>query len=511
MPNFSGNIINMSGIASAISRMGQRLYSPPPNAIAGIDASNWPTANQPVAPLGPPGSQPLQIPFWFGQNLNYNPRPDATYTAADLKALSQYFLARICIDNTKDVLGQIPWNITLRQMPGETLGDVKSRRRQKMKGDEAVTRLSKFLERPSPEHDWEQFLRLLVEDMLTIDAGTVFVERSRGGRVLGMRPYPGELITRYIDDRGFTPQPPSPAYVQLYEGMPRCGLTTDQLIYRPRNFVHRPGMISSYLYGCSSTETIAEEIKIGSSRHAYVMAYYSDGAVGNVIQVVPPNITPDKLLEHQRTVNAALAGNFKGRRQWFDLPGFQRDREDQIIQAKEPVLADFWDETHLRRVAFAYGTSPQRLQKMMNRGSAQTSQSAALEEGIKPFLDWVRRYVNYILQIQMGADEYEIEFQQFGESNYALKARADTLYVNAGCRTRAAIAAELGDDPVQSEYYDMLTITTPNGVVPLGSIIQSGKGGDGNNKPSPAPTPVPAPQKVNGVDRSGNRLVLRGE
>lgn len=252
---FNIRIRQLGQIADAAARLGQSLYRTPPNTIAGVNPTNWPTANQPVQPIGPPGSLPLAIPYQIGQNLTYTPRFDSPVSAAELRALATYPLARICIENTKDQLCQLPWKIQLRQLPGETIQDVARRRKTTERGDVVISTISKFLEYPDGEKDWSEWIRNILDDMLVIDAASIEIRKKNNGQLAALDWLPGDNITRYIDDTGRTPKPPSPAYVQLWEGIPRVPMTTDQLIYRPRNIVPR-NTVSSYLYGyCYSSDT----------------------------------------------------------------------------------------------------------------------------------------------------------------------------------------------------------------------------------------------------------------
>lgn len=503
MAKFGGVIRDMGGFARAVTNLSQRLYSPPPNTISGIDPEAYPNPLQPVKPIGPEGSEPLFWPFWFGQNLLYTPRADALYSAADLRALATYPLSRMCIDNAKDMLCQMEWNIQLKQMPGESIGDVKSRRKKTKSGDDVVFQLTKLFEHPNPEQDWSEWLRRLLEEMLVIDAASILLRRNGKGQILEMWAIPGDNITRYIDQNGFTPQPPNPAYAQLWQGMPRVDLTTDQLVYRPRNIVPRGSSPASYLYGMSPTESIADEIKIGMARLAFVMAFYDKGSFANMIHVIPSKANPDKMKEAMQWFNSTMSGNLNQRRQYNMIQGFTDDGKDQIIFPDEPVLADTFDDVHIRKIAFAYGASPQRLQKMMNRASAQVSQTASQEEGIKPWMDWAKRLVDYIIQVKMGFESYEIGFSPEFDTDITKQSKVDQLDVHEGIRTRDEVRYDRGLDPLESQnpLAGKLTVTTANGVVELGQVIVSGrpdKGGSDGGSATQSPTPKSS-TKVNGV------------
>ena len=490
-------IIDLGGVAQAIGRYIDSVYRKPENTISGINPSNFPTAGQPITPIGPPGSKPLAWPFSYSQNLTYTPRYDSVYSAAQLRQLATYPLARMCIDNAKDILGQIPWSIELRQQPGESRRDVESRRRVKSKGDENIYKVAKMFERPDGYRDWDEWLRPLLEDMLVIDAASILILRNRSGQPIGFEQVPGDPISVYVDDEGRRPAAPSPAYAQLWQGMPRVDLTTDQLVYRPRNIVPRGGIYSSYLYGQSPSEGLATEIEIGIQRLAYVYAYYDKGALSNLIHVVPARVDADELRQAMQWVNAELSGNFGARRKYRIIQGFQEDgKPDQFLEPKEPILADLFDDIMIRKFAFVYGSSAQRLQKQLNRASAQASQQAANEEGIRPWMTWTKKRIDFLIQVVMGMSDYEITFSPYFETDYAKRSKADTDYLKEGALTRNEVREDLGRDPSKNPDADKLMITTPNGTVELGETIVSGKGGDPAG-PTPS-APKPPAGKVNG-------------
>lgn len=477
------SIRNLGPIAQALTTLQQNLYQKPKNQIRGIEATNFPSAMQPVTPIAPKGSEPLAFPLYMGQNLTYTPRPDAEYDAADLKRFAIYPLARICIENTKDQLCQLPWEIQLKSKPGE----VDAKRKQRSNVDPNVGKIANFFEYPDGENCWSDWLRPLLEDLLVIDASSILVRKTRRGVVAELRVIPGHDISCYVDDNGFRPKPPDPAYAQLWNGIPRCNLTTDQLIYRPRNIVWR-GSQSSYLYGMSPTEQNAEEIKIGMERLNFVLAYYTKGSIPGLLHIVPPGVDPDKIKETMQWMNSELAGNLEARRGYRMLQGFnQEGKPDQILFPKEPLLSDPFDEMHIKKICFGYGTSPQRLMRMINRASASANQEAAEEEGVKPFAKWLKGVIDFIIQRRLGYAGYEIVFDLAHENDVVKQATADSLYVDKGIRTRNEIRENLGDDPAAEPEADKLGITTVQGFVSLDTVLnlQGGAGPKGSNQTKP--------------------------
>ena len=464
-----------------------KLYSAPQVKIEGVDPANWPSALQPVQPVGPAGSKPLKWSFWQGVNQNITPRPDAALTFENLRNLATYPLARICIENVKDQLLCLPWTIQLRKQPGETL----NQRHARQKGDKNIVNLTDFWEFPDGEVPWSDWGRPLIEDLLVVDAPSILLQKTLSGKIVKARVIDGTEILRLIDDQGYTPQPPSPAYTQLWYGVPRVMLTTDQLVYHPSNIAPR-NTLASHLYGYGVTEQLAEEINIGIERLKFVLAYYTQGSVPGLVHIVPSDITPDLINETMQAMNSELAGNLARRRQWRLLPGFHSSadtKQDQVLQIPEPVLADVFDDYLIRKISFGYGTSSQRLQKSMNRASAEAGQQASEKEGLRPRVVWLKKTIDFIIQKKMGFTDYEMVFDTDADVDPTKQAAIDKIYLSCATETINEIRDARGLPARSEPEANQLMLITQNGPVP---IIGAQKRADAEAMP---PSPAPAASK----------------
>ena len=437
--------------------------------------SNTPVGNQPVITIGT--STKTLIAEGFASHNS----------AADLKELARYPLARIAIENVKDSIIKASWQIQMRPEPGENRKAVNKRGM----GDTKLLALNRFFEAPDREHMWPDWVRPLIDDLLVIDAPAILIRRTFGGEIVELPVIRGDSIVRYIDENGFTPLPPEPAYAQNWWGIPLVNLTTNQLIYKPRNIVPR-NTIASQLYGMSQTEQLAEEIQIGWDRLRFVSAYYKEGSIPGVVHVVPRGTTTETISNSMRWMNSELAGNLAARRQWRMVQGFNEPgKDDQIIFSKEPLLADIFDDMHMRKIAFGYGISPQRLQRSMNRASAEAGQEAADIEGLLPIFAWLKSLIDYIIQRKFGYPDYEMLLEPLTEPDPVKQSVMLCAYVKEGIMRRNEARERIGEEAAPEPEADMLTITTGQGAVPLGQQLAAapkpGEEGSGNGIPGQKP------------------------
>jgi hypothetical protein len=446
----------------------------------------------------------------MGQNLIFTPRPDSRYTAADLQALARYPLARMCISNVENIISSLGWKIQLRTQPGE---DQKEREAKQLK-DDTILKLTDFMSCPDGEHEFQDWVQPLIDDMLRIDAGCFLIRKAPDGTVYEWRVMQGAYITRLVDANGYTPQSPAPAYQQLWDGIPRVNLTTDQLIYRPRKIVYEVGNVASQLYGLAPTEELAPELEIGIQRLRYVTNFYKDGSIPNVLWVVPSDASPDVVKTAMDYLNADMSGNLEARRMFRFAQGFRSSesaKEDMIKQFEEPKLSDEFDDLHTRKVCFGYGVSPQRLLKMQNRATAQTNQEAAEEEGVAPFREWVEKAINFTLQRKMGYQKYEFKFDISQDPDPTKQAEIDATDLKSGIATINEKRVARGWDPRPEAEADQLGNWLTTGWMPIDQLpatpsapaAKPGKGWEPNPDDEP-----PAPKGKQKVAKSNDDPVL---
>ncbi len=134
--------------------------------------------------------------------------------------------------------------------------------------DKALTLLAS----PDRRRSFGDWLRMLLEDLLVIDAATIYPRYDRGGNLYALDVIDGATIKPLIGEDGRAPEPPDPTYQQVLHGVPAADFSADELLYLPRNLrAHR-------LYGLSPVEQVALTVNIALRREVATLDYYRAGS-----------------------------------------------------------------------------------------------------------------------------------------------------------------------------------------------------------------------------------------
>lgn len=388
--------------AAAVQRASGQ--NPPNYGISGtsyvITGTNtaWMSPGPSLAPLADgPQDQTRGRQFDFPVNVNLIPRArtNEPVTFDQLRALADNCdVLRLVIENEKDNLAKLKWKIKPKD--------------EKKQPDSRCKQLTDFFTMPDQEHTWDEWLRMLLEDLFVIDAPCLYPLKTKGGDVTpsgtvsdwyGFEPMDGATIKRLILPDGRTPLPPDPAYQQILKGMQAVDYTRDELIYRPRN------VRTNKIYGYSPVEQILTTVNISIRRALNQLSYYTEGNVPDLLFGVPDTWQPDQIRQFQTWWDSLTAGQSK--KQGRFIPGGIAPHDTKPL-----ALKDEYDEWLARVICYAFSTQPSPFIKQVNRATAQTSQEEAQQEGLLPRMNWVRNLVNLIIWKYFGFKDLEFDWDQ---------------------------------------------------------------------------------------------------
>ncbi len=379
----------------------------------------------PLAPL-----EPERVRVWdypVGVNTIYTPRSYEAISFEELRRLAEaHDITRLAIETRKDQLERLDWAIRARG-DKPVRADVAAR----------VDAVAEFWRRPDGDRPFATWLRELMEDLLVLDAPALELRRNRGGALIGLDIVDGATIKVLVDETGRRPRPPAPAYEQVIKGRPWKLLTSDDLLYWPRN--PRPHKA----YGFGPVEQIVMTVNIALRRQVMQLQHFTDGNVPPGLLNAPDGWNVEQISQFQEWFDSVLAGNTGSRSRLVWGPSGAK------YQAfKEAPYKDDFDEWLARIVCYAFSLPPTAFTRQLNRATAETSQDTAATEGLAPLMLWVKRLADYVIQDLLGHPDLEFAWGDLRPADPAEQAKVIDIYVRDGIYAVNEARNLLGLDPV---------------------------------------------------------------
>jgi hypothetical protein len=382
---------------------------------------------------GPPADlrhQPIRWAFPWANNQVWTPRRGALTPFATLRTLADVSdITRICIETRKDQLCSMSWNITAREKDG---GEASATR---------VREIQQFFARPDRRRDFGTWLRMAIEDVLVVDALSIYRRRTRGGGLFALELKDGATFLPLLDEDGDTPLPPKIAYRQIINGQPMTGgdCTVDQLMYRPRTVrTHTP-------YGLSPTEAVLLSINAALTRQVFNLQYYTEGNVPEGLLEAPEKFTTQQLIEFQEYLDDYLTGNLAARRRLKAV-----HHGAKVHEFKEPDFTGQYDEWLVKLNCAAFAVPPQEIgfTADVNKATGEQQENVAYRRGVKPLAQFFKGIFDEVIAVDLGAPDLEWTWVG-GEAEDKLKdAQVDQLYVDMGALSVDDVRARLGKKPI---------------------------------------------------------------
>jgi hypothetical protein len=409
----------------------------------------------PAEPLVPQTRERLRTwDFPVGYNLIYTPRAYEDVGFDDLRALAEYYLVAAAIETRKDQIEKFEWAIVSR--------DADSPRAD---ADRRINMLTEFWRQPDGELEFSSWLRTALHDLLTIDAPAFEIRRTRGGDVIGLDVIDGATIKLLVDETGRRPVPPAPAYEQVIHGRPWRLLTSDELLYAPRN------RRSDHAYGFGPVEQVMLYINIGLRRAITQLNYYTAGNVPEGILNAPEGWNAEQIASFQEWFDGKLSGNLAERNKVVWTPAgakYQAFKSSPIEREFEEWLA--------RVICYVFSLPPTALVNQVNRATGETMQEAAVAEGNQPLMAWTKRLADRVIQRHMGHGDLEFEWQTEDPLDPEDEATMLIGLRNAGIMTPNECREVRGMEPLEGG--DVPIVASGQNTVTLDSIV---------NPPEPVP------------------------
>lgn len=425
---------------------------------SGLSLNGWFGPGSPLNPVAPKDSAGRAFDYPVAYNLQNRPRAQEEVSFEQLRGLADgYDLLRLIIETRKDQVEGYRWEV---------------RAKEGMKASQSsIDSTISFLEFPDQEHNWNTWLRMLLEELFVIDAIVVYPRLTRGGSLYALELVDGATIKRVIDHTGRTPLPPDTAYQQVLKGLPATDYTRDDLIYWMRN----PRV--SKVYGYSPVEQIIMTVNTALRRQLHQLQFYTEGNIPESIAGVPDSWTIDDIAKWQKYWDLMIEGNTAQRRHMKFVP-FDPSK---MQFPKQEVVKDQFDEWLARICCFAFSISPTMLVKDTNRATADRVADTAKEEGLMPLLTWIKRFMDFIIQRHLGQRKLEFVWEDRKSLDPKAQAEVDEIYLRAKVFTVDEVRKNLGRDSLTDKQKsetspkgdDLAGQTSGDGVTPDSNTYQA--------------------------------------
>jgi hypothetical protein len=461
-----------------------------PTAAPG-EGSDWFGPRSPMHPVAPPQVAGRTWDFIPGFNLATQPRAYAPVTFQALRMLAEAFdPVRLIIERRKDQMARQAWTIRLRHEGGKrpTSAQLSPQARGLIKDT------TQFFKHPTENLNFRSWMRMLVEDVLVLDAPALYCERDPSGNLLGLTPTDGSTVKIAIDDKGRIPRPfrwdGQPfmwngatvntsnyaelgfkivdgllypvAYQQVLKGLPAVNLTTWDLIYRPMN------LRTHGVYGNSCVEQIITTISIAMRRSLAQLEYFREGNQPDAIYGLPETWSPDNVQRFQDYFDSIYSGNAANRRKMRFIPSGTGSRYTAL---KEPPLKNEFDEYLIRIACFCFSYPPAAFVSLSNRSIAEQHEKQAEEEGVEPLKAWFLDLANDIIEREFS-DEIEFAWTEEQEVDPVKQKEVLTGYAESGVLTLNQVREKIGEEPDLDPAANKLMVRTKSGYRPIGDPQQ---------------------------------------
>lgn len=475
-------------VAGPMEPFSRRLGRALAISILGADAGRvlFPP-QQPLQPIAQPIDMAALGRVWdypVGFNTRVTPRTGKVpfRTLREMAAPETgYDVLRLLIERVKDKILSQAWAVVPRD--------------KQMKPDARCDEINDFLLYPDKVNTFNDWARMLLEQVLVYDAPAVWLRPTRGGDLYALDILDGSLIAPKIMADGRLPPPEyGPAYQQVIKGLPAVDyvqpvpkgqpIPTDpsgqpypELLYKPRN----PRVDS--LYGFGPVEQIMTTVWISHAREQYLLQYYKNGSTPDLMVATPPTWNPDQIKQFQQWWDSLLVGNLENRRGTKFVPDGTK-----VIDTKEKALTDESDQWLIRICCFAFGLNPMPFIKQMNRGQEQTHHEEAIQEGLEPWQKWFTDFMDRIIALKFGWRDLTFAWREDDPVDPVDQAKIDASDVLSAIYHPDEIRRKRGDEPMAPALRADLAYTNFRSA--LGTVPPP------DAQPEPAPDPFgakPAP------------------
>lgn len=406
--------IDLTDQARALVRLSQAVNTYQGNGIF-----------SPGTPLTPANGEesPRLFEYQPGVNLMITPRMGfgALLSFPMLRALAQVKEVRLNIELIKRQICGMEWDI-VPDVPTVDVGDAT------YKMTVETDAIKQFFEKPDGVNEWDAWLKMLLEDLLVIDAVTIYPD-MQFGELRSLDIVDGATMRPLLDARGRIPHPPMPAFTQILYGIPSTWYDAKSVIYKPLNAK------THTVYGESPIEWVLTAINTAIRHDAQRIGAFTDGNIPGAIVFVDVQNPEQKAIIEEYT-DAIMKGDIARASKLLFLPSGTGSNVYPFAQNDVDNTAI--DEYLFKVVCWAFGNSPAEFGLTDGAGLGGAGYMAGAENTqyrsmIDPVSKYVAQLINRIIREFMNRRDVKFQFKDADPQEDKLQqVQVDYGYISAG-------------------------------------------------------------------------------
>jgi len=378
------------------------------------------------------GEIPRQFQFTVGQNTSRFPRGEsikgALLTPFDqLRQLaSAYDVASLCIATRVEQMQGLQWNIVPKDK--RLIGDTKVMER--------IEALNKWWMYPDRVNDFPTWVGMLVYEILTIDAMSLYRRHTRSGHLYALEVVDGSTIKPIIDERGRTVGYQQVLWGETVSNYGRAyaDAPDEQIFLTPQDIIYRPRYSRSFTpYGFPPTEWIILRVNTALRKQSMDLAHFTDGNVPAMLASPPEGIMdPQQLREFEELFNADLAGVDRARAKIKFIPF-----NPNLTPLSQFNYSTEIDEWMMKVTCAAFGVTPSELgfTADINRATALAQESITYRRGIEGMAQWLKTMFDRVIHEDFASPDLEWQWNFGKTDDRMILAQLDQIYTGMGVLT----------------------------------------------------------------------------
>lgn len=363
------------------------------------------------------------------QDSSLRSKPGSAVSFETLRRFSRsHEISRICINARKRQITSLDWDIVPANPEDKTdhLDDINLLK-------------AYFKNLGGYRMRFRELQDTLIEDLLVLDAGVLYKQRTRGGDIQYYMPVDGATIKLRVDDMGNTPEPPEIAYRQVIRGTVTGEFNADEMIYEMMN------PRTDTPYGLAPLESLILIVSSSLKGTLYNLDYLTAGNVPEGFLKMPDDWSTKQIEEFMNYFDALMSGNSQQTTKVKAVAGDYtptKKRDDMAFK-------DFNDWL-LKVTCAMFDVQPQEIGFTMdvNKANGGEQNSITTRKGILPLANLLTEIWNDIIQIDLGFPELRFKYLGLEDRDQLQDAQTKQVLLNSGIQTVDEVRKEMGLDPI---------------------------------------------------------------